>query len=349
MANSSSDATPVSGTGPSRRQFFHTAGIAAGGIYALTAPSHAGPWVAGAEAAEKRSYIAGRFGLELDGVFCGMVSAFEGGNLAADVVVLRQGTDRFPRKQLGNLKIEPITVEVGLEMNKPWNDWIAKTLNLEVVRKNGAIIEMDQTFKEVGRRTFTNAFISEIEFPACDGSAAKTPATMTVTIAPEQLKLEGGSGKQAPSAGAKGQKSLLASNFRLNIQGLEQTTQRASKIEAFGFKQSIVVQQGGQSKVPQVSPGQADFTNLVVFVSDAYAGPLYAWFDDFVVKGNNSAAKERPGVLEFLSVDMKTSIANVQLSGLGVFKVSSDSSPVGVEKARRTKVEMYCQRMTFNP
>lgn len=349
MANSSSDATPVNGTSPSRRQFFHTAALTAGGMYALAAPSLAGPWVAGVEAAEKRSYIPGRFGLELDGVFCGMVSAFEGENLAADVVVVRQGTDRFPRKQLGNLKIEPITVEVGLEMNKPWNDWITKTLNLENVRKNGAIIEMDQNFKEVGRRTFTNAFISEIEFPACDAGAAKTPVTITVTIAPEQLKLEGGSGKQAPSAGAKGQKSLLASNYRLNIQGLEQATQRATKIEAFGFKQSIVVQQGGQSKVPQVAPGPADFTNLTVFVSDAYAGPMYAWFDDFVVKGNNTAAKERPGVLEFLSADLKTPIAAVQLYGLGVFKISSDPPPANSEKSRRTKVEMYCQRMTFNP
>lgn len=349
MVNSSSDAPPVSSTSPSRRQFFHAAGVAAGGMYALAAPSLAGPWVTGAEAAaEKRSYVAGRFGLELDGVFCGMVSAFEGGNLGAEVVTVRQGTDRFSRKQIGNLRVEPITVEVGLEMNKPWNDWIAKTLNLEVVRKNGAIIEMDQNYKEVGRRTFTNAFISEIEFPALDASAGKTPANITVTIVPEQVKLEGGSGKQAPSPKGQ-QKSPLVSNFRLNIQGLEQASQRASKIEAFGFKQGIAVQQGGQSKVTQVSPGQADFTNLVIFVSDAYAGPMYAWFDDFVVKGNNGAAKERQGVLEFLSVDMKTSIANVQLFGLGVFKVSSDSFQAGAEKVRRTRVDMYCQRMTFNP
>lgn len=348
MANSSSDATPVSGTSPSRRQFFHTAGIAAGGLYALAAPSLAGPWVAGAEAAaDKRSYIGGRFGLELDGAFCGLVSAFQGGNIVADVVLGQPGPDRFPRKHLGNLKIEPITIEVGFDMTKPFYEWMQKTLNLENVRKSGAIIEMDQSFKEIGRRTFTNAFISEIEFPACDASV-KTPANMTLTIVPEQVKLEGGSGKQVTSAGAKGQKVFVPSNYRLNIKELEQATQRAAKIEAFGFKQSIIAQQSGQSKVTQVSPGQPEFTNLAVLVSEAYAGPLYAWFDDFVIKGNNTAAKERPGVLEFLSLDMKTSIANVQLSGLGVFKISPDSS-TGVDKLRLTKVEMYCQRMTFNP
>ena len=275
-----------------------------------------------------------------------MVSAFQGGNIVADVVTERQGPG-FPRKHLGNLKVEPITIEVGLEMTKPFYEWMSKTLNLENVRKNGAIIEMDQTFKEVGRRTFTNAFISEIEFPACDGSV-RTAAAITVTIAPEQVKLEGGSGKQITSAGGKGQKSLVSSNYRLNIQGLEQATQRASKIEAFGFKQSIVDQQAGQSRVPQKASGQVEFTNLVVSISEASAGPMYAWFDDFVVKGNNSAAKERPGVLEFLSIDMKTTIAAVQFYGLGVFKISSDSS-AGAERTRLTKVEMYCQRMTFSP
>lgn len=348
MANSSSDATPVSGASPSRRQFFQTAGIAAGGLYALAAPSLAGPWVAQAEAAvDKRSYVVGRFGLELDGAFCGLISAFQGGNIVAEVITTRQGQG-FPTKHLGPLKVEPITIEVGLEMTKPLYEWMSRTLNLENARKNGAIIEMDQSFKEVGRRSFTNAFISEIEFPACDASS-KTPANITVTIAPETLKLEGGSGKQAPSGGAKTQKSILASNYRFNIQGLEQATQRATKIEAFGFKQSIVAQQGGQSRVSsEKSSGQPEFTNLVVLVSEASAGPMYAWFDDFVIKGNNSAAKERPGVLEFLSGDMKNSIANVQFSGLGVFKISSDSS-AGAERQRLTKVEMYCQRMTFNP
>ena len=96
MANSSSDATPVSRTSPSRRQFFHTAGIAAGGLYALAAPSLAGPWVAGAEAAvDKRAYMAGRFGLELDGAFCGMVRAFQG-KYHRRRVTRRQGNEPLP-------------------------------------------------------------------------------------------------------------------------------------------------------------------------------------------------------------------------------------------------------------
>lgn len=100
MPNSSSDSTPVRGTPPSRRQFFHKAGLTAG----------VGHWLAGAEAAtNKRSYVAGRFGLELDGVFRGFLSSFEGGNITADVVTEATGTDRIQRIQLSNPKIEPDT------------------------------------------------------------------------------------------------------------------------------------------------------------------------------------------------------------------------------------------------
>src|ERR1700687_1919995 len=248
MANSSSDSNPVSGLSPSRRRFFHKAGLAAGGLYALAAPSLWGRWVSGAEAAtgSERSFFPGRFGLELDNTFCGAINAFEGGNYTADVISVTQGTERIPRKSLGNPRIEPITVQTGLELTKPWYEWISKTMSGEPVRKTGAIIEMDQSFKEIGRRAFTNALISEIEFPACDGGS-KDQAKMTVSIVPEQLQLAGGSGKQFPATGAK-TKPWLASNCRLNIQGLEPATQRATKIDSLSIKQKVTVVQSAQSK-----------------------------------------------------------------------------------------------------
>src|SRR5712691_13068046 len=125
MPNSISDSTPVRDAGPSRRQFFHKAGLAAGGVYALASPSILRTWVSGAEAADKRSYVGGRFGLEIDKTYCGTVNQFEGGNFTADIVSERQGQDRIPRKRLGTPRIEPITVETGLDMDKAWYDWIA--------------------------------------------------------------------------------------------------------------------------------------------------------------------------------------------------------------------------------
>jgi len=343
MPNSSSDSTPVRDASPSRRQFFHKAGLAAGGLYALAGPSIRRPWVSAAEAADKqRSYVGGRFGLEIDKTYCGAINQFEGGNFTADVVPERIGQERIPRKHLGTPRIEAITVETGLDMGKPWYDWIARTMSGEIIRKDGAVIEMDPSFKEIGRRTFTNALISDIEFPTLD-AAAKDPGKMTVSFVPEQLQLVAGSGKQYPPSGAK--KNWLVSNFRLSIQGLEAASQRATKINAFVVKQAVAVGPAGASKVSSIAPGPLEFPNLAVSVTEASSGPLYAWLDDFLVKGNNGPGKDRPGVLEFLAVDQKP-LATLQLVGVGIFKLSTEGSS-GAEKARQVRAEIFCQKMTF--
>jgi hypothetical protein len=343
MPNSSFDSTPVRDAGPSRRQFFHKAGLAAGGLYALAGPSILRPWVSAAEAAEKqRSFVGGRFGLEIEKTYCGAINQFEGGNFTADVVSERVGQDRIPRKHLGIPRIEPITVETGLDMDKLWYDWIARTMGGEVARRSGAVMELDLNSKEIGRRTFTNALISEIEFPTLD-AAAKDQGKMTVSFVPEQLQLVAGSGKQYPT-GAK--KNWLASNFRLSIQGLEAATQRATKINAFTIKQQTSVGPLGASKFSSIAPGPLDFPNLAVTVPEANSGPLYAWLDDFLVKGNNGAGKDRPGVLEFLGVDQKP-LAAVQLAGVGIFKLSTEGSS-GMDKVRQVRAEIFCQKMTFS-
>lgn len=350
MATSRSDSTPLGGTTPSRRQFFHSAGLTAGGLYALAGPSLVGPWVSGAEAAElKRSYVGGRFGLELDGGFCGLINGFEGGNYAADIATSTVGTDRFLRKILGTVRVEPLTIETGFEMAKPFYDWIGRTMNGEGARKNGAIIEMDQGFNVISRRSFTNMIISEVEFPALNASE-KNAVGLTVTIVPEQVKLEAASGKLPQGTGTKPvQKAATASNYRLNIQGLEQVTQRANSVNAFSFKQKIVSQTVGQSRFAQVLPAGAEFTNLSFSVAEANAGPLYAWFDDFVLKGNNAVVKERQGVLEYLGPDMKLVLATVQFIGLGIIRLATEGTAGVGEQIRRTKAEMLCQRITLTP
>jgi hypothetical protein len=343
MPNSSSESTPVRDAGPSRRQFFHTAGLAAGGLYALAGPSILRPWVSAAEAADKqRSFVSGRFGLEIDKTYCGAINQFEGGNFTADIILERTGQERIPRKRLGTPRIEPITVEAGLDMDKAWYDWIARTMSGEVVRKSGAVIEMDPSFKEIGRRNFTNALISEIEFPTLD-AASKDPGKMTVSFVPEQLQLVAGSGKQYTPSGKL--KSWLASNFRLSIKGLEAATQRATKINGFAVKQAVNAGSPGASKFSSVGPGPLEFPNLAVTVPEASSGPLYAWLDDFLVKGNNGPGTDRPGVLEFLAVDQKP-LATLQLAGVGIFKLSTEGSS-GAEKARQVKAEIFCQKMTF--
>jgi len=300
----------VSGFSSGRRRFL-------GEATALALAGLAGE----ASAAAARSYAAGVYGLELDGQFVGPLTGFLGGNLTADVVSEPAGQDLIQHKHPGPARVEPVTIECGLPMARPFYDWIKASIEpgAKLPRKSGAIIEFDVTRKEMGRRVFTNAAITEVEFPSCDGSS-KDPARLAVTFAPDSVRLAASKGTVFPN---QARQAWLRSNFRLAIQGLEQATTRVSKIEAIEVK---------------VAPRVIQVPNLVITVADSSVAPFYGWLDDFLVK--RSTGQERSGTLDCLTPDLRSALLTLHFSNLGIVKVSPEAA---ADAVRRSRVEMYCE------
>jgi hypothetical protein len=324
-----------------RRRFLGTTG--GGALLALGVPALAFGGAAEAYGATARSYFAGSYGLLLDGVFAGFLTGFSGGNVVGDVIKVQPvGADRVQRKRVGPPHAEPITVECGLSMAKPFYEWIKSSIEpgSRPLAKNGAIVEFDGTFKEMGRRNFSNAAVTEVEFPSCDGSS-KDPARLTVTFQPQTVALAPGSGATAPRQVAPAR--LLRSNFKLRIQGLEEALTRTTAIEAFDIKLT-----GGASDLLHREPARTviDLPNLSITVGDSLIGQIYAWHQEFVLKGGG---KPRLGVLDYLSPDLKSVLMSVNFSGLGIIKVAPEPLTAGAAPAiRRSRVEMYCEAVTVD-
>jgi len=327
-----------------RRQFLHRTGRV--GLLALGAPVLASSWATEASGAAERSYVGGRFGLELDGAFAGLLTGFGGGNAAGEVVKEKSNQDFVQRKHLARVSVEPITIETGLPMPKSFYDWIKSSIEPRprFLRKNGAIIEFDGSNRELGRRNFSNALITGVGFPYCDGSS-KEPARLAVTLSPETVRLSPSKGTSLPPQSGRAA-PLLRSNFRLLIQGLEQATARASRIEAIEVK--VAASESGPGPARAVQPGAIDVPDLVVTVADSSAGPFYAWHEDFVLKGNNGQDRERPGVLEYLSPDLKTVLLALNFHNLGIHRVAPVPVAGPQDTLRRSKVEMYCEAVTVD-
>jgi hypothetical protein len=315
------------GISDARRQFLRRTGRA--GLLALGGPALAVNW-AGAAPGATRAYAAGFYGLELDGVFVGLVTGFTGGNVAADAIKEPAGQDRVQHKHPGAPRAEPITIEAGLPMAKVLYDWIKASVEPRATfpKKNGAIIEFDPAMKEVGRRNFSSALVTGVEFPGCD-AASKEQASLAVTFSPETVRLSAPKGAAAPPQPRK-TAPWLRSNFRLRIQGLEAATARTGRIEPI------------ETKV--IRPAAIEVPNLVITVADASVGLFYNWLEDFVVKGNSAQDRERTGVLEYLSPNMGSVLLAVNFFNLGILKVSPE--PAGTDAVRRSRVEMYCEAIT---
>lgn len=345
MNDKQNDAKTESWLHPSRRDFLSRVGFLAGGMAVLSIPGFRTVALA---ATIDRSYSAGKFALELDGQFVGFLKSADGGFPKGEVVTELVGpSSPFPSKHLTSLKYQDIAIQCDPSLPKPLFDWISAALNKSYVRKNGAIITADFDYKERSRLQFNQALISEIGLPACD-AASKDAGFLTVTFGPEFTTPSAGKGVSVTGAvGSKQQKNWSSGNFRLRIQGLEDACKSVSKIEALVIKQTLAQNQVGEMRDYQKEPAKMEFSNLVITVAESQAGPFYAWFEDFAVKGNNGQDRERPGILELLAPDLKEVLLTVNFSNLGIFSFAPDKQMAGGDAIRRVKVEMYCERLTL--
>lgn len=334
---------------PSRREFLKKAGLTAGGLMALGAPTVFEKWIARADAAvseKTRSYGGGMVALELDGHIVGFPFTVEGGSGKAEVINEPVGPDFIVKKHIGPPKYDDITVQFAAgTMSRPWYDWIKTTIDMKYgdtknFRKSGAIVFTDVSFKEQSRLNFFNALITEIGLPTLD-AASKEPAMMTIKFAPEYTRYTGGTAKALPSPGQKAI-GLNAANFRLAISGLEQATPRVMRIEAMAVKQKVVEQAVGQARDYQKQPVGMEFPNLVLTLPEVHAGPFYAWYEDFVIKGQSSQDRERNGTIELLAPNLKDAPVTIYLMNMGIYKLAKEVDAAGMPAAR---AEMYCERM----
>jgi phage tail-like protein len=167
-----------------------------------------------------RAFAAGRFSLQLDGVDCGFVQAVSGGAVTADVVtVLAQGSG-FAEKHLGQVRYEEIALQLDLSCDARVYDWIAASLTRQFLRKDGSIVATDAAGKAVSEQAFSDGLVTEVTVLRLDG-ASKEPCYLTVEVAPETTQLKKGSGKAVKPIAVKKKQQWLASNFKLEIDGLE--------------------------------------------------------------------------------------------------------------------------------
>lgn len=301
---------------------------------------------------DKRGYVAGKYGVELDGIMAGWVWSAEGGQATADVVVEKLGPDIIQRKHIAGVKYEDLSIQCGTGMSRGFYEWIKASFDHKYGRKNGAIIAADYNYAEHSRLTFYNGLISEIGFPALD-AGSKDPAKMSIKITPEYTRTTTTSGGPSIAGGkyaadSKVQKKWLPSNFRLRLDGLDEACARVNKIEALTVKQKVIEHAVGELRDYEKEPAHLEIPNLVVTFPESHSEAFYKWHEEFVIKGNNGDDAEKGGSLEFLSPNLSETLFTVTFAHVGIFKLTPEKVESGSENIRRIKAEMYVEEMKFD-
>lgn len=327
--------------GPSRRTLL----LGAAGLGSAAAA--AGTWESSAAAAaEDRSYVSGNFALVLDKVPAGLVHKFAGGEIEGEVIEFRSGSDPVARKHIGNVKYHEFALQLGLSMGQPVRQWIESSLSMNFLRKSGELQAADFRGKVERVRQFENALISEIRFPACDGSS-KDPGHLTLNFQPELTRNKAGSGKVA---GTSDKTQWLSANFRFTVDGLGRACSRVSKIEALTVKQkNVEFAEGGQATRRWI-PDKLELPNLKFTLPDSAAQPFYDWHEQ-TLAGQAGAQTKRSGRLDYLAPDLKTVLVSLSFAGVGIFKAASEAAENNSDAVRRVTFECYLENLVakFSP
>jgi phage tail-like protein len=292
-----------------------------------------------------RSYVAGNFFLNLDGVKTGFLKSVDGGGIVGDVVSEASGASYYTKKHIGNVKYEDININIGFSMTKAIYDWIAASWQMNYQRKNGAIVACDYKLDAKTQREFFNALITETTIPAADG-ASKEPAYLSIKFAPEYTRYSKASGKAAGEYGKNEQKMWLPSNFRLEVDGLDCT--KVNKVDSFTIKQTVQQDALGDARDYAIEPGKLEFPNLKITLAEVASDSWWQWHKDFVIDGNNDESREKGGRLVFLSPNRQIELAEVKFSNLGIFKINADKAEANADTIKRVSAELYCEKMEFN-
>ena len=296
-------------------------------------------------ASDGRSYVTGIFALDLDGVACGIVQSFQGGDIAGDVVSLPMAHDYYIKKHIGNVTYAPYDLKMGLAMGQPVKDWIDASLAMNYMRKSGELKAMD--FKREVRhiREFNDALITEIGFPAC-AAAGKDPAFLNLKFAPWRTRNKKGDGSKGENPTDWAQKQWLPTDFRLQIDGLAQPMAKVSALDSLVVKQTTALDAVGPERDYFLEPAKIDYPNLKFTMSEEYSHDLFAWHEDFVINGNNEEDKHKNGTLEYLNRPRTKTLLTLTFSGLGIFKISSLPRTNHEEKIASVVVECYMENLT---
>ncbi|MDP9280836.1 MAG: phage tail protein [Chloroflexota bacterium] len=335
----------------SRRRFLGTAAGATGVALAAAAwkPAQAAAAVPDigqgtqSPTAVERRFRPGVFQLNLGGTSAGFLKAIDGGDAYADVITIQPSTG-FPVKQIANVKFDDFAVQLDFGMNKLVYDWIAASWKMNYIRKQGSITSADFNYQAKSERQFRDALITETSFPALDASS-KDAGYLTLQFAPEETIDLPASG--ALSAPASKQKLWITSNFKLQIDGIDAT--KVSKIDAFSVKQQFIDSPTGENRIGGKEPGKLEFPNLKITLAQSSIATWATWFDDFVIKGNNGADKEKNGRIVFLSPDLQTELGEIKLINVGIFRLDPDADdPSSADKIARFTAEIYVEQMQLN-
>lgn len=134
-------------------------------------------------------YAQFNFLVEVEGLTVAGFTEVSGLTAESDIIEYREGSDPPRMRKLAALgKFGGITCKRGITLNRELWEWRRTTLQGATVRRNGAVVLLDEAREPRLRWEFFEAWISKYEGPALNATANEA-AIESIELAVEDVQL----------------------------------------------------------------------------------------------------------------------------------------------------------------
>ena len=274
--------------------------------------------------------------VEVDGQAARVLSA-TGGDLQG-VVVTIVNDDPAGEKMLQTVTTTPVTL--GWDLSPPLGEWIEQTIdNATFIPKTLTLASVDSGGNYMARKTFRDAVLAGIAFPALDRGKTE-PANIALRVLAPSVQYQLGGRMALPDSSSS--KAWLNSNFQIEIDELP--TQRVSRVEPFTWTLQALEQQIGEFRSDPVSSGRLNIDNLKLVISASDFNDWANWMDSFLIRGDSGSSAEKNGVIRFLGADLQQVLLELQLEGIGLVSMTLPKVDAATGTATFT-AEVYVEQI----
>lgn len=294
----------------------------------------------------RKPIARGFFGFRCDflGQSFGIVKKVSGGQVVGELGTHQCGPGNLQIKQVNNVKVNEITVEIGMAQAEGLYTWINDSLVNNSKTYSGAIAYFDLDRQMAWERTYYDAYVTEITVPALGGDASDSPY-MTVKLQPRTVEEKCGTGRfEGELVSEEQQKRWSNANFQVEMGGIGQG---AGKVESFSWKQTVTQDKTGDTWLGhEQCPTKLELTNVKVSMGLQHRQDWNEWYEDFVMRGNCGSGNHRQGWLRYIT-STGDKLADINLIDCGVLSLDDGTAEANADGIAKFDAEIYLQDMRF--
>lgn len=283
--------------------------------------------------------------LDLAGHNVGFLNSISGGNYEATIVEQEMGQDNVIKKNVSTIKPTEFKAKMGIGLGKGMYEWIKLAFDKKFEHRSGAVTAADFDFNATSTLTFHDALITSVTVPKLDGSS-KENCYFDLTWDAERIEHAKAGGESLKSKIANKQKAWVASNFRLEIDGMDCKT--CSVIESFTWKCAVTRDYQGITQWAPIAPAKVTVPNVKFQIGYREHEGWQKWAKEWFVDGKRLDDHEKNGRIVFLGPDQKEELGDIELIHCGLAKFEDAESKANAEQIKRFTVELYVEQMKFN-